>query len=129
MRLERASHPLGGFHRNEFLSNCQVDNLRVARVFGEDRSIDVLRSVALRGFPPSFRSLRSLLKRVFLGTYQGSIGEKHLPGDLQEFEFRQNRRRAKFRTRFTAWPLRLALATPPLSHDRVIAGERLTKAA
>lgn len=78
---------------------------------------------------PHVHRVFSLLKRVFLGTYQGSIGEKHLPGYLQEFEFRFNRRRAKFRTKITAWLLRLAVATPPFSQDRIIAGERLTRAA
>lgn len=69
----------------------------------------------------------SLLKRVFLGTYQGSVGEKHMTGYLQEFEFRFNRRRSKYRTRITAWLLRLAIAARPITQREIIEG--LSKAA
>jgi transposase-like protein len=43
---------------------------------------------------PSIHRVFSLLKRVVLGTFQGSVSQKHLPAYLDEFEFRFNRRRS-----------------------------------
>jgi len=47
---------------------------------------------------PCVHRVLSLAKRVILGTYHGSVSEKHLAAYLQEYTFRFNRRRAKSAT-------------------------------
>lgn len=42
--------------------------------------------------PARVRRLFSLLQRVVLGTFHGSVSDKHLPAYLEEFQFRFNRR-------------------------------------
>jgi len=43
---------------------------------------------------PAIHRVFSLVHRVLLGTYQGSVRRKYLPSYLAEFEFRFNRRRS-----------------------------------
>ena len=46
---------------------------------------------------PAVHRVASLVKRWLLGTHQGSVGDAHLPGYLNEFVFRFNRRRSRSR--------------------------------
>lgn len=46
---------------------------------------------------PATHRIFALLHRVLLGTYQGGVRPKHLPGYLAEFEFRFNRRKSASR--------------------------------
>ena len=57
---------------------------RAARARGEDPG-ELL---------PAVHRVASLAKRWLLGTHQGSVDEAHLPGYLDEFAFRFNRRRS-----------------------------------
>lgn len=57
---------------------------RQARMPGEDLT-------------PLVHRVASLLKRWLLGTHQGGVQEEHLPGYLDEFVFRFNRRRSRSR--------------------------------
>lgn len=43
---------------------------------------------------PAVHGVASLLKRWFMGTYQGSFGHAHLDTYLAEFTFRWNRRKS-----------------------------------
>ena len=60
---------------------------RAARARGED----------LGELLPAAHRVASLAKRWLLGTHQGSVDEAHLPGYLNEFAFRFNRRRSASR--------------------------------
>ena len=62
-------------------------SLRAARLRGEDPH-ELL---------PAVHRVASLVKRWLLGTHQGSVGDAHLPGYLNEFVFRFNRRRSRSR--------------------------------
>jgi hypothetical protein len=44
---------------------------------------------------PGVHKVASLAKRWLLGTHQGSVDAAHLPGYLNEFVFRVNRRRSR----------------------------------
>jgi len=46
---------------------------------------------------PGVHRVASLLKRWLLGTHDGAVEVDHLQGYLDEFAFRFNRRRSKFR--------------------------------
>jgi hypothetical protein len=46
---------------------------------------------------PHVHRVASLLKRWLLGTHQGKIGDKHLDYYLDEFTFRFNRRKSRYR--------------------------------
>jgi len=46
---------------------------------------------------PRVHRVASLLKRWWLGTYHGSISERHLEYYLDEFTFRLNRRNSRAR--------------------------------
>jgi len=46
---------------------------------------------------PRVHRVIALLKRRLLGTHQGAIGQEHLDAYLNEFTFRFNRRKSKFR--------------------------------
>src|SRR5262245_24536198 len=112
-RVKTDAYPSYGRLKHE-----DFDHLAVA--CGGERSSEEL---------PHVHRVFSLLKRVFLGTYQGSIGEKHLTGYLQEFEFRFNRRRAAHRTMLTDALLHLAIAAPPCTQRHFIEGRAWSKAA
>jgi len=47
---------------------------------------------------PHVHQLSGLLQRWLLGTHQGAVREKHLQAYLDEFVFRFNRRRSRYRT-------------------------------
>jgi transposase-like protein len=57
----------------------------------------------------------SLLKRWLLGTHAGAVGPKHLQAYLDEFAFRQNRRKTKGVGRIAARVIERLVARPPLT--------------
>ena len=66
----------------------------------------------------------SLAKRWLLGTHQGSVGDAHLAGYLNEFVFRFNRRRSRSRGMVFYRVLDLAVAHDPVRYKDLIASAR-----
>jgi transposase-like protein len=62
----------------------------------------------------------SLLKRWLLGTHAGAVGPKHLQAYLDEFAFRQNRRKTKGVGRIAARVIEQLVARPPLTMRSLI---------
>jgi len=62
----------------------------------------------------------SLLKRWLLGTHAGAVGPKHLQAYLDEFAFRQNRRRTRGVGRIAARVIEQLVARPPLTMRSLI---------
>ncbi|HWE21491.1 MAG TPA: IS1595 family transposase [Hyphomicrobiaceae bacterium] len=62
----------------------------------------------------------SLLKRWLLGTHAGAVGPKHLQAYLDEFAFRQNRRKTKGVGRIAARVIEQLVAHPPLTMRSLI---------
>jgi len=75
---------------------------------------------AIKHFPHVHRAI-SLLKRLLLGTYQGSVSHKHLPAYLNEFEFRFNRRRANNVTLLFQRVCEFAVCTPSVGYGELLA--------
>jgi transposase-like protein len=76
---------------------------------------------------PAVHRVASLVKRWLLGTHQGSVDPAHLPGYLNEFVFRFNRRRARSRGLLFYRVLELAVAHDPVRYrDLVAASEPKT---
>lgn len=76
---------------------------------------------------PAGHRVASLVKRWLLGTHQGSVDPTHLPGYLNEFVFRFNRRRAGSRGLLFYRALELAVAHDPVRYrDLVAASEPKT---
>lgn len=69
---------------------------------------------------PGVHRVFSLLHRVLLGTYQGTVRPKHLPAYLDEFEFRFNRRHATSRTLLFQRALSCAVATRAPEYWRIV---------
>jgi transposase-like protein len=64
---------------------------------------------------PGVQRVASLLKRWLLGTHQGSVDPDYLPGYLEEFTFRFNRRHSRSRGLVFRRLLEQAVATGPLT--------------
>jgi transposase-like protein len=62
----------------------------------------------------------SLLKRWLLGTHAGAIRPKHLQAYLDEFAFRQNRRKTNGVARIAARVIEQLVARPPLTMRSLI---------
>ena len=76
-----------GYHGLERLGSLHDrHSQRAARARGEDPH-ELL---------PAVHRVASLVKRWLLGTHQGSVGDVHLRGHLNEFVFRFNRRRSRW---------------------------------
>ena len=73
---------------------------------------------------PGVHKVSSLAKRWLLGTHQGSVDEAHLPGYLNEFVFRFNRRRSRSRGLVFYRVLELAAAHEPVRYRDLIANPR-----
>jgi transposase-like protein len=73
---------------------------------------------------PGVHKVSSLAKRWLLGTHQGSVDEAHLPGYLNEFVFRFNRRRSRSRGLVFYRVLELATAHDPVRYRDLIANPR-----
>ena len=73
---------------------------------------------------PGVHKVSSLAKRWLLGTHQGSVAAAHLPGYLNEFVFRFNRRRSRSRGLVFYRVLELAVAHDPVRYRDLIADPR-----
>ena len=73
---------------------------------------------------PGAHKVASLAKRWLLGTHQGSVDEAHLPGYLNEFVFRFNRRRSRSRGLVFYRVLELAVNHDPVRYRDLIANPR-----
>jgi len=73
---------------------------------------------------PGVHKVASLAKRWLLGTHQGSVDEAHLPGYLNEFVFRFNRRRSRSRGLVFYRVIELAVAHDPVRYRDLIAEPR-----
>ncbi len=69
---------------------------------------------------PGVHKVSSLAKRWLLGTHQGSVDEAHLPGYLNEFVFRFNRRRSRSRGLVFYRVLELAAGHDPVRYRDLI---------
>ena len=78
--------------------------------------------------PPS-TGLASLAKRWLLGTHQGAVDDAHLPGYLNEFTFRFNRRRSRSRGLLFYRVLELAAAHDPVRYRDLIASQPRLRAS
>ena len=73
---------------------------------------------------PAVHRVASLAKRWLLGTHQGSVGDAHMAGYLDEFVFRFNRRRSRSRGMVFYRVLDLAVAHAPVRYKDLIASAR-----
>src|SRR6266536_1336111 len=73
---------------------------------------------------PAVHRVASLAKRWLLGTHQGSVDEAHLPGYLNEFAFRFNRRRSASRGLVFYRLLELAAGHDPVRYRDLIVRQR-----
>src|SRR5262249_11346460 len=73
---------------------------------------------------PTVHRVASLAKRWVLGTHQGSVDEAHLPGYLNEFAFRFNRRRSRSRGLVFYRLLELAVGHDPVRYHDLIVRQR-----
>jgi transposase-like protein len=73
---------------------------------------------------PAVHRVASLAKRWLLGTHQGSVDAAHLPGYLDEFAFRFNRRRSRSRGLVFYRVLELAMSHDPVRYRDLIASRR-----
>ncbi|MGH2745580.1 MAG: IS1595 family transposase [Thermoleophilaceae bacterium] len=73
---------------------------------------------------PGVHKVSSLAKRWLLGTHQGSVDAAHLPGYLNEFVFRFNRRRSRSRGLVFYRVLELAVRHDPVRYRDLIANPR-----
>lgn len=89
-------------------------NQRAARARDED----------IGNLLPGVHRVASLLKRWLLGTHQGAVDDAHLPGYLNEFAFRFNRRRSRSRGMVFFRVLQLAVAHDPVRYKELIANPR-----
>ena len=87
---------------------------RAARARGEDPG-ELL---------PAVHRVASLAKRWLLGTHQGPVDEAHLPGYLNEFAFRFNRRRSASRGLVFCRLLELAAGHDPVRYRDLIVRQR-----
>jgi transposase-like protein len=70
---------------------------------------------------PGVHRVASLVKRWLLGTHQGSVDEAHLPGYLDEFVFRFNRRPSRSRGLLFYRLLQLAVGHEPVRYRDLVA--------
>lgn len=78
---------------------------------------------------PAVHRVASLVKRWLLGTHQGSVDEAHLPGYLDEFVFRFNRRRSRSRGMVFYRVLELAVGHEPVRYHDLLASRQPRKVA
>ena len=77
---------------------------------------------------PRVHRVVSLLKRWLMGTHQGAVSHKHLDYYLDEFTFRFNRRRSRSRGKLFYRLMQQAVATDPVTLDRLLHPESPAKA-
>jgi transposase-like protein len=69
---------------------------------------------------PGVHRVASLLQRWLLGTHHGAVAPKQLDYYLDEFTFRFNRRTSRSRGMLFYRLLEQAVATPPITYDRIV---------
>ena len=84
---------------------------RAARARGED----------IDGLLPGVHRIASLARRWLLSTHQGAVEIDHLPGYLNEFCFRFNRRRSSSRGLVFLRVLQLAVGHDPVRYSQLVA--------
>lgn len=82
-------------------------------------------SVSATGRPahevlPAVHRLFALVKRMLDGTYQGSSTSEHLPGYLDEFVFRFNRRNSRHRGLVFLRLMQQAVATSGITYRQLV---------
>lgn len=84
----------------------------------------IVRADALVGdnLLPRANRVAALLKRWLLGTHQGAVAHSHLDYYLDEFVFRFNRRRSRFRGLLFYRLIEQALAIPPVRCQTLVGG-------
>ncbi len=70
---------------------------------------------------PGVHRVASLVKRWLMGTHQGSFEEDHLQAYLDEFSFRFNRRKSKYRGMLFFRLIEQSVAMHPMSFDDLVA--------
>ena len=75
----------------------------------------------LWGLLPGVHRIASLAKRWLLSTHQGAVHIEHLPGYLDEFCFRFNRRRSRSRGLVFYRVLQLAVGHDPVRYQQLVA--------
>lgn len=90
---------------------------RAARARGED----------IGKLLPGVHRIASLVKRWLLSTHQGSAAPEHLPGYLNEFTFRFNRRRSTSPGMLFYRVIELAVAHEPVRYKDIVATKRPRK--
>jgi transposase-like protein len=85
---------------------------RAAKALGED----------IGTLLPGVHRIASLAKRWLLSTHQGAVRIEHLPGYLDEFCFRFNRRRSRSRGLVFYRVLQLAVGHDPVRYQQLITG-------
>ena len=91
---------------------------RAAKALGED----------IGKLLPGVHRVASLAKRWLLSTHQGAVGIEHLPGYLDEFCFRFNRRRSRSRGLVFLRLLQLAVGHDPVRYRQLIKRHQPRKA-
>lgn len=91
---------------------------RAAKALGED----------IGKLLPGVHRVASLAKRWLLSTHQGAVGIEHLPGYLDEFCFRFNRRRSRSRGLLFLRLLQLAVGHDPVRYRQLIKRHQPRKA-
>lgn len=74
---------------------------------------------------PAVHRVASLLQRWILGTLHGSVGHDHLDAYLEEFTFRFNRRRARYRGLLFYRLLEQGVRTPPAPYRDIVGGRSI----
>lgn len=72
---------------------------------------------------PGVHKIASLLKRLLLGTHQGSVGLEHLDYYLDEFTFRFNRRTSTSRGLLFYRLMEQAVCTAPTPRHKIVGGK------
>ena len=91
---------------------------RAAKALGED----------IGKLLPGVHRVASLAKRWLLSTHQGAVDVEHLPGYLEEFCFRFNRRRSRSRGLVFLRVLQLAVGHDPVRYQQLIKRHQTRKA-
>lgn len=69
---------------------------------------------------PGVHRVAALLKRWLLGTHHGAVSQRHLDAYLEEFTFRFNHRRARYRGLLFYRLLQQMVVTPPLPYAALV---------
>ena len=91
---------------------------RAAKALGED----------IGKLLPGVHRVASLAKRWLLSTHQGAVDVEHLPGYLEEFCFRFNRRRSRSRGLVFLRVLQLAVGHDPVRYQQLVKRHQPRKA-